>query len=670
MQVLNPQTYTNQTTPATPSTGKVSLYAKNNSIYKIGEDGIEADLASLGTGGAVVKPTVTVGKTGSNADYICTGTNDDVQIQQAIDFAATTGNRKTVQIIGYGADFVYKIASTLILKAGVSIVGTGWGSSTCQLQLAPGVNDDLLRTQNFYNEIFTNYNSYSTIGKIQIKGIQFNGNGVRKTTTYANFASFPSTGQVTNNIYVDRSTDIGYLWTGSAYSFTGIKNSGLHWRAYSNHLVKIYGFMYLMQECTFNNDGGDFCIYSEQTNTDTAVFNNYETMEASLSNIRYVGFGLGGINWYGPHDSTWIDVKGHTNQYATDALYNLYITQTANSNGGGLVWHDVHSWGPTATYGANVYVKGASISGKGWGEGSGNIAFYAENASFPSLELSVTNANSLVVLKDCGRSKINVAVQYLFTGFNSVVKLLGSLSSTVIDVSIVDTTVSNAGAKLYDITGLTSSNLVKLSGLIPYKAAGIILPGITATDLSANSYIDITVEGATAGSLGSRILKPSVVSTDYSQFTGTIFGTTEFNTGTNTYINAWDGNLGTFFDAVDPGSTGIDLGAGNAKILTKLAFASRSTWAARMNGGRFQGSNDGTAYTTFYTIPSTPADNVLTEVVVSSLVAYRYYRYLSPTGGFCNVSVIKFYSGGPLISQSNLDDLKNEIYMTNLINQS
>jgi hypothetical protein len=144
--------------------------------------------------------------------------------------------------------------------------------------------------------------------------------------------------------------------------------------------------------------------------------------------------------------------------------------------------------------------------------------------------------------------------------------------------------------------------------------------------------------------------------TNYVQMTGTTFGSTEFATGTNTYLNAWDNNNATFFDAVDPGSTGIDLGAGNAKILTKLAFVSRASWAARMNGGQFQGSNDGTNYTTFYTIPATPADNVLVEVVVSSTVAYQYYRYLSPANGFCNVAEIKLYysevlSGGGLNQQ-------------------
>jgi hypothetical protein len=148
---------------------------------------------------------------------------------------------------------------------------------------------------------------------------------------------------------------------------------------------------------------------------------------------------------------------------------------------------------------------------------------------------------------------------------------------------------------------------------------------------------------------------PSSSGSNYTLMTGTTFGSTEFATGTNTYINAWDGNNTTFFDAIDPGSTGINLGAGNAKVLTKLAFVTRATWAARMNGGQFQGSNDGTTYTTFYTIPATPADNVLVEVEISSGTAYQYFRYLSPAGGFCNVAELKFYYSEPLPVGSSLN---------------
>jgi len=77
-----------------------------------------------------------------------------------------------------------------------------------------------------------------------------------------------------------------------------------------------------------------------------------------------------------------------------------------------------------------------------------------------------------------------------------------------------------------------------------------------------------------------------------------------------------------------------------------VSFFPRPTCANRMQGGQFQGSTDGVTYTTLYTISGMPADGQWTSVPLSvDPKTYRYLRYVSPNGGWGNVSEIAFYSG-------------------------
>lgn len=62
----------------------------------------------------------------SNADYTCDGTNDDVQIQQAIDALPSTGGIVFVK----GSSTVYDIGATVIIDAYQTILGAGTGATT------------------------------------------------------------------------------------------------------------------------------------------------------------------------------------------------------------------------------------------------------------------------------------------------------------------------------------------------------------------------------------------------------------------------------------------------------------------------------------------------------------------------------------------------------------
>jgi len=96
--------------------------------------------------------------------------------------------------------------------------------------------------------------------------------------------------------------------------------------------------------------------------------------------------------------------------------------------------------------------------------------------------------------------------------------------------------------------------------------------------------------------------------------------------------------LGALFFGVGQGTAATGPG--------KVRFYPRFGSAARMVGGRFQGSNDGSAYTDLYTITGLPADGAYTEVPLTvDPKTYRYLRYLSPAGSYGNVAEIEFYSG-------------------------
>ena len=78
---------------------------------------------------------------------------------------------------------------------------------------------------------------------------------------------------------------------------------------------------------------------------------------------------------------------------------------------------------------------------------------------------------------------------------------------------------------------------------------------------------------------------------------------------------------------------------GDSRFLTAINFQPRSGQAKRMIGGRFEGSNESSVsgYETIHVIAAEPTSTAQ-SVDVSSGMAYRYYRYLSPANGFGNIA--------------------------------
>ncbi|MDB5327202.1 MAG: exsH 1 [Phycisphaerales bacterium] len=149
--------------------------------------------------------------------------------------------------------------------------------------------------------------------------------------------------------------------------------------------------------------------------------------------------------------------------------------------------------------------------------------------------------------------------------------------------------------------------------------------------------------------------------------TGTTIGTTgswgSGNTGVYTASDganaAFDGDLNTFFDA--PASTngqgvwaGLDLGT--SKLITAVSFAPRIGGNDRMPGGKFQASNTAdfsSGVVDLYRIPSMPADGIQT-IPVNSGTAFRYVRYLSPSGGWGNIAELAFQALKPPAAPSGV----------------
>jgi hypothetical protein len=184
----------------------------------------------------------------------------------------------------------------------------------------------------------------------------------------------------------------------------------------------------------------------------------------------------------------------------------------------------------------------------------------------------------------------------------------------------------------------------------PYAAFVTGVTGLSCTDtgLVNEATYYYVVSAAIANAEGPDSSPVSATPSATNKLTGTIIGTAgSWNNSGNTKEKAMDGNLNTFFDAptADGAWVGLDLGTSLSKIVTQVRYCPRSSFPGRMTGGKFQGANlaDFTAAVDCFTIPTSPPTGIMTTQAISSLTVFRYVRYLSPTGGSCNVAEVEFY---------------------------
>ena len=156
---------------------------------------------------------------------------------------------------------------------------------------------------------------------------------------------------------------------------------------------------------------------------------------------------------------------------------------------------------------------------------------------------------------------------------------------------------------------------------------------------------------------GSNVTPPSNTAAVTTPLAGTVIGTAgSYQNKGNTIAKAFDGNLSTCFDAPTANGNwaGLDLGA--ARTITAVAYASRSGYGSRMNGGTFQGSTTAdfsAGVVTLFTIPANanPGSTTLTRQPVNVAGAFRYVRYLSPAGSYGNVAELAFFGSPAVVHQ-------------------
>lgn len=133
-----------------------------------------------------------------------------------------------------------------------------------------------------------------------------------------------------------------------------------------------------------------------------------------------------------------------------------------------------------------------------------------------------------------------------------------------------------------------------------------------------------------------------------SGITGLVIGTTGSysQTSSDDKTKVFDGDINTSFDG--PTASGVWAGQdfGSPMEITCIKFRPRNGFYTRMDGGKFQVSDDGTTWTDLYTIPAGTITQFQDYYITSNAVqptTARYARYLSGANGYGNIAEVKFY---------------------------
>jgi len=135
-----------------------------------------------------------------------------------------------------------------------------------------------------------------------------------------------------------------------------------------------------------------------------------------------------------------------------------------------------------------------------------------------------------------------------------------------------------------------------------------------------------------------------------------------------TFHKAFDGNTSTFFDGVGDGYTQVDLG--QVYDISAVGYCPRSGYEHRLTDGMFLFSEDGTNWTTAYTIQNKPSFGMHYVKKLSGSGKARYIKYTVPSGApkneynndnvyCCNIAEIELY-GTPLSAQKIAGDVNGD----------
>ena len=221
-------------------------------------------------------------------------------------------------------------------------------------------------------------------------------------------------------------------------------------------------------------------------------------------------------------------------------------------------------------------------------------------------------------------------------------------------------------------SGLTSSSITQTSFTLSWTASTDNV-GVTGyevfrngTSISTTTSTSLSLADLTCGTSYTMTVRARDAANNWSdqsttlnvitsacsgetKLTGTIIGTTGSwaNDPNRTRDKVFDGNISTFFDAPTGNGVWVGLDLVTNNVISKVRYYPRADEPARMVNGKFQGSNTmdfSSGVTDLATIASQPSIS-WSEVSITNPNGFRYVRYLSPNGGYGNVSEVEFYSG-------------------------
>lgn len=397
-----------------------------------------------------------------------------------------------------------------------------------------------------------------------------------------------------------------------------------------NHYTSGDQFTYPPAWYKLSRSGNDFTAYQ----SDDGI--NWTTVQtATVGAIPASGYYAGlAIN----SGSATFDNVAYTNAAVTgtfappDAPTNLTAAAVAG-NQIFLAW-------PAVANATGYNVKRSTSDGSGYAVIERNLpstAFFDDTAAAGTNYFYVVSA-----INGGGESANSVPAVAIPTGPVTPLAPAG-LSAAATTAQITLNWTASIGAASYNVKRSTVTGG-------PYTT---IATGVAAT------YTDTNVVKGTGyfyvvsavNETGESANSPQVAAALLNKLTGTIIGTSgSWSNLGNTKTNAFDGNLGTYFDSPDASGdwVGLDFGAGVSNVVGLIQYCPRATFADRMVGGVFQGANAAgfTNPSTLFTVTAAPAYSVMTPQAISVTNAFRYVRYLGPNNANCNVAEIEF-DGSP-----------------------
>ena len=293
-----------------------------------------------------------------------------------------------------------------------------------------------------------------------------------------------------------------------------------------------------------------------------------------------------------------------------------------------------------------------------WKVSLDNDAFRLQNASTGQF-LTSTSATAVGMADDAGAGESAGAASQRFTPS-------GKINFT--GARYVDNYVNSDSPKAMVKTGQFKFTAENGGNVLSASSA-------TALNLAAATVESGSTQGGahqefilvTDGDL--KVFNPA----DFRLATGTVYddGGGYYNNNAGVASDkVFDGNTGTYYDALDPsGFVGLEFDS--PKVISALRIYPRNSYAVRIFKGLIQGSNDKVNYVNLYEFNIAPTERAWTDVFMGNATAYKFYRFQSPPFGFCNVAELELYENAseplPLgVSARSFYDLpaKTAIYST------